>query len=244
MDPTEPPEPQKRRTGRPKLADAPKIPWITVDKIMVFGERHVDPATGGERVRYPSLAELASRYGVSRTLMWKYAHKHNVFERRTEARLKTEARTEDKVIEKISAARANATVDVLGVLDQFILRFQTDLLEGRVKTDSAADFDRMARLREMMNGGPRESRVQVELRGGLTLEVIQSRHRAVRSQVEQLTPAIAGTVEAVLERVGADGPSANKPPEAEPPAMDDERDEDEVDQELGEPSELAAGGAP
>jgi hypothetical protein len=255
MEPTEPTEPQKRRSGRPKRADAPTIPWITVDKILVFGEREVDPASGGERIRYPSLAELATRYGVSRTLMWKYAHKHKVYERRRETQLKTDARTEAKVIEKLSSARANAAADVIGVIDQFMLRFQSDLLDGRVKTDSAADFDRMARLRELMSGG---ADARLELQGGLTLEAIQARHRAVRSQVAQLTPAIAGTAESGVVTESEDRPSTDQPSEAElrpavervnaedpgALAMDAELGEDEVDPQLGASSELAADGAP
>jgi hypothetical protein len=204
MQPTDPTASPIRKKGRPRRADAPKIPWVTVDKSLVFGEREVDPKTGNERVRYPSLAELAERFGVSRTLMWKYAHKHRVYERRAEVRLKTEARFEDKVIEKLATSRATATVNVIGVVDQFLLRFEQELREGRVKTDSAADFDRLARLRELMNGS---SDARIELQGGLTLEAIQARHRALRGQVAQITPQIAGTVE----------PEAGEPPQ---PATD------------------------
>ncbi|HET9621187.1 MAG TPA: hypothetical protein VFP84_07465 [Kofleriaceae bacterium] len=204
MEPTHPTEPQKRshrraqhedapkrRPGRPRRADAPKVPWESVRRALVFGEREVDPVTGDERVHFPSLAVLADRYGVSRTLMWKFAHKERVYERRTEAKLKAQARFEDKVIEKLADARATATVDVIAVVDQFLLRFETDLREGRVKTDSAADFDRLARLRELMSGS---SDARIDLQGGLTLEAIQSRHRTVRAQVAQLTPQITGTV--------------------------------------------------
>lgn len=244
MEPTEPTEPPKRRSGRPKRADAPMVPWVTVDKLLVFGERDVDPASGGERVRYPSLADLAARYGVSRTLMWKYAHKHKVYERRREAQLKTEARTEHKVIEKLSTARANATVDVLGVLDEFISRFGADLREGRVKTDSAADFDRMARLRELMSGSP-DSRLEL---GGLTLGAIQARHRTVRSQVAQLTPAIAGTAESGVVTETADRPSTDQPPEVElRPSVETTEaalDKHDVDGKLAASSELAVDGEP
>src|SRR4029079_17263612 len=65
----------KRRPGRPKRADAPMIPWETVDRLLVHGEVVVDPRSGQEALRFPSLAVLAKRYSISRTLVWKYANK-------------------------------------------------------------------------------------------------------------------------------------------------------------------------
>jgi hypothetical protein len=96
----------RRRSGRPKRADAPKLPWPTIDAALVHGERQVDPITGEEVLQYPSLAVLAERYGVSRTLIWKYTHKARCYERRKEAQAIVQAWTDAKVIEKVANARA------------------------------------------------------------------------------------------------------------------------------------------
>lgn len=189
-DPGEAPAKPRRRTGRPKRADAPKVPWPTLDAALVHGERHIDPKTGQEVLRYPSLAVLAERYGISRTLVWKFSNKHRCYERRKEAQAKTQARTDDKVIEKLSSARASSIADVVRVVDQFLLGFEKDLREGRVRTDSPTDFDRLTRLREFVTGGA-DSRQ--ELRGALSLEAIQARHHRLRSQLEGMTPELAGT---------------------------------------------------
>ncbi len=182
--------PRKRRPGRPKRADAPVIPWETVDRLLVHGEVVVDPRNGQEALRFPSLAVLAKRYGISRTLVWKYANRAKCFERRKEARAKILARTDAKVIEKVSNARAAASSDVAAIVDTFISGFRKALDEGKVRVDSAADLDRLVRLKELINGNA-DSRS--ELAGGITLEALQNRHRQLRSQVDGMSPELAGT---------------------------------------------------
>src|SRR5206468_1929119 len=70
--------PQRKR-GRPRRADAPVVPWDQVDRLLVFGEPARDPRTGQEGVKFPSLAELAKRFGVSRNLIWRYADRSQCF---------------------------------------------------------------------------------------------------------------------------------------------------------------------
>jgi hypothetical protein len=193
-NPSQPGSQPRRRPGRPRRADAPVIPWEAVDRALVFGEATQDPETGVEVVRFPSLAVLAQRHGVSRTLLWKYASKARCFERRKEARAKTLARTDAKVIEKLSTSRAAATSDVAAIVDTFISGFRKALDEGKVRVDSAADLDRLVRLRELINGNA-DSRN--EITGGLTLEALQSRHRQLRGQVDAMTPELAGTTSQV-----------------------------------------------
>jgi len=195
MEPTDPPPKPKRRPGRPKRADAPIIDWDEVDRLLVFGERCVDSTTGQEAIRFPSLAVLGKRYGVSAHRVWQYSNKARCYKRRAEAQLKTQARFEDKVVEKIASARALATGDLVRVADTFLSAFGRELSEGRVRADSPADFDRVARLRELLVGGA-DSRQ--ELRGELTLSAIQERHRRLRARVDGLTPELAGTVEGEL----------------------------------------------
>lgn len=180
----------RRRPGRPKRADAPIIPWDEVDRLLVFGEAAKDAATGREAVKFPSLAELADRYGVSRNRMWQYASKARCFARREEARLKTQETYERKVIEKVASSRALATADVAGIVDSYISGFRQALDEGKVRVDSPADLDRLVRLKELLAGNV-DSRGEV--RGQLTLEAIQTRHRRLRGQVEGMTPELAGT---------------------------------------------------
>jgi len=193
MEPTESPPKPKRRPGRPKRADAPIIDWDEVDRLLVFGERCVDSTTGQEAIKFPSLRELGQRLGVSAHRVWQYSNKARCYKRRAEAHLKTQARFEDKVIEKVASARALATGDLVRVTDTFISAFERELSEGRVRADSPADFDRLSRLRELLLG---RSDTRSELHGELSLSAIQERHRKLRGQVEGMTPALTGTGDA------------------------------------------------
>jgi hypothetical protein len=180
--------PAKRPPGRPKIGQGPVIPWLEVDALIVQGEA-ITGAGPGER-RYPSLRELAQRFGVSQTRIWQYTQKHKCFERRKEMSLRTQARTDQILAEKVAGERAIATTDLVRIVDQYLLGFEKELRDGHVKTDSAADFDRLARLRELLVGGV-DSRT--ELTGTLTLEAIQQRHRQLRDQAAGMTPALTGT---------------------------------------------------
>lgn len=205
------PKPKNKR-GRPKRGEGPAVPWPEVDRLIVHGEQVIDPKTGEERLTYPSLATLAERYGVSRTLLWKYTDRHQCYQRRKDAQARTQALSDDKVIEKLSSARATHTVDVLGVVDQFLLGFEKDLRAGKVRTDSAADFDRLTRLREFIGGGA-DSRQEVT--GSVSLVAIQERHQRLRAQVARAAAELTGVVEPEAEHaqlpVETGGELAGKP---------------------------------
>ena len=202
MDPAETPDKPKRPRGRPKKADAPVVPWDEVDRVLVFGEVVKDPDTGREAVKFPSLADLGARYGVSRNRVWQYASKARCYERREEARLKAQARFEQKVVEKVAEARALATADVVAVVDDYIRGFRQSVEDGKVRFDSPADLDRLVRLKELLVGNA-DSRQ--ELRGGLTLDAIQERHHRLRTQLDALTPELEGTA---TDEGGTDGEPA------------------------------------
>ncbi|MFZ5786065.1 MAG: hypothetical protein ACOY3Y_06455 [Acidobacteriota bacterium] len=183
-------KPQRPR-GRPKKADAPIVPWDEVDRLLVHGEVAKDPESGLQTIRFPSLAALGKRYGVSKNRVWQYASKHKCLERREEARLRGQTKYDQKVTERRAEARALATADVVRVVDAYIVGFEQALGEGKVRFDSPADLDRLVRLKELLLGNA-DSRQEVQ--GGITLEAIQARHQRVRAQVDGLTPAVSGEV--------------------------------------------------
>jgi hypothetical protein len=193
-----------RPRGRPKKADAPIIPWDEVDRLLVHGEVAKDPESGQQTVRFPSLAELGQRYGVSKNRVWQYASKRKCLERREEAKLRGETKYDQKVTERRAEARALATADVVRVVDAYIVGFEKALDDGKVRFDSPADLDRLVRLKELLQGNA-DSRQEVQ--GGITLESIQARHLRLRAQLDALTPDLAG--EAVDEAKEAGDVAAN-----------------------------------
>ena len=181
--------PSKRPRGRPRRADAPIIPWDEVDRLLVHGEKVKDEGSGHETICFPSLEQLGKRYGVSKNRIWQYASKHKCLERRKESETREQIRYDRIVTARRAEARALGTEDVVEVVDDYIRGFKQAVTDGKVRMDSAADLDRLVRLKELMLGNA-DSRQEIQ--GGLTLDAIQQRHQRLRGQIDGLTPALAG----------------------------------------------------
>ncbi|HWN71601.1 MAG TPA: hypothetical protein VNM90_28385 [Haliangium sp.] len=82
-----------------------------------------------------------------------------------------------------------STAEAIAIVDGYTQSFRNALDEGRVRTDSAADFNTLARLKAFLEGKA-DSRQEVQ--GVITLEQMQERHRALRAQLESLDPAVTG----------------------------------------------------
>lgn len=191
-----------RPRGRPRRADAPVVPWDEVDRLLVFGEKVKDETSDREMVRYPSYTVLAERYGVSKSRIGQYATRAKCLQRRQEARLREQTKYEQKVTERRAEARALGTEDVVQIIDGYIEGFRKAVDEGKVRFDSPADLDRLVRLKELMLGNA-DSRQEIQ--GGLTLDAIQQRHHRLRTQLDALTPELAGVESAESEGSGDDG---------------------------------------
>jgi len=181
----------KRNRGRPSKADAPIVPWNDVDRLLVFGETAKDEASGTEAMRFPSFREVATRYGVSKSLVGKYATKHNCLKRREENRLREQIRFETEVVKKRAKARALSTDEEVRIIDDYLRGFDEALAEGRVRYDNPGDFNTMLRLKEFKLG---RADSRQEIHGVLTLEEIQARHRRMRDELDGIDARIAGTV--------------------------------------------------
>jgi hypothetical protein len=182
---------QNRRMGRPRNTDRLVIPWEEVDQLLVFGEKVRDEETGHETIRYPSYRELGRRYGISGSLIGRYATQHRCLERREENSARERIRFEQKVVEKRAEARAISTAEAVEIVDDYIRRFREALDEGRVRADGASDFNTMMRLKAFLEG---KADSRQEVHGMITLEDMQARHRALRAQLESLDPAVTGEV--------------------------------------------------
>lgn len=224
LEADEVPAASRRRTGRPKAADAPIIPWHEIDKLLVFGEVIRDAKSGREMLKFPSIAILAKRYGCSRTLVWRYSSRAKCYARREEAKLKTQETYERKVIEKLANTQARAAVDVTAIVDSYIDGFRRALQDGKVRFDSPADLDRLVRLKELLSGAA-DSRS--ELQGQLTLAAIQSRHRQLRGQLDGMTPELAGTsAEGAGDELAGTPPQVVREGDVQGTLAGEERDDD------------------
>jgi len=179
-----------RKTGRPKKADGPRVPYDELDRLLVFGEV-VQTAEGGTSVVYPSYRDLAQRYSVAHSLVAQYARKHDCLRRRKDAKVRVAVKTEQKLVEMRATALALSKDDALRMIDTYLVGFEKALSEGRVRFDSPTDFNTMLRLKEFILGGA-DSRQ--EIHAALSLEDIQARHQRMLRTAQQASAEERGEV--------------------------------------------------
>jgi hypothetical protein len=173
---------------------------------------------GGTAVHFPSCRDLARRFGISPTVLAEYSKSHNCLRRRERAKLRTQARVEEKLVERRAEAIAVSEEEEVEIIDTYLKGFRTALAEGRIRYDSPADYNTMARLKEFLMGGA-DSRQ--ETHGFFTLEQLQARHREMQRAMNETTPAERGEVSALPARPP---PSATSSEPAAAPAEDRESD--------------------
>lgn len=112
-----PPSAARRSAGRPRKSDAPRVNYVELDELLVFGE---PCATAPGGVCYPSYRELAARYGVANSVIADFARQNRCRKRRKYVAAKIRARADEKQIELRATALASghpeltpATGDVL-----------------------------------------------------------------------------------------------------------------------------------
>jgi len=215
MEATAPPEPEhtcevvqlRRVPGRPRRPDGPLIPYEELDRLLVFGEVRV-LEDGTHTTVYPTYRALAERFGVAVSFIGNYASSRNCMKRRAQTASRVAVRTEEKLINLRADALAVGEDRLVQMIDEFLLKFEQALKEGRVRSDSPADVNTLARLKAFIMGGA-DSRH--EIRAVLSLEALQERHTRMMRQSQEATPAMAGVVGACSE-VGVasvDGQLAN-----------------------------------
>lgn len=156
---------KSRPIGAPRKG-APPVAWTEIDHLLVTGE-----LTAEGRV-YPTTAELAERFNVSRQAIERYAKLNGVEGRRLSFAEKTERAQEDAAVAvdvaRVVSSREKARLAVDLYLDGFI----DALRKGRVQTNSVDDLDKIVRILDRLDGGPDKV---VEHQHSLTLETIQQR---------------------------------------------------------------------
>ena len=193
-----------RKPGRPKKGEPPRVPYEELDRILVFGE--VVTCEDGESttIHYPSYRDLARRYGVSNSVIARYAKEHDCQRRREVAKGRVAAKADQKLVELRANALAVSKDAQVRIIDEYLGAFENALAEGRVRCDNPSDFNLLCRLREFILGGA-DSRQEVH--ASLSLEVIQERHRQLLKVRQESTSATSGEVSD-----GGDRRSGSNPP--------------------------------
>jgi len=194
-----------RKPGRPKKGEPPRVPYEELDRILVFGE--VVTCEDGESttVHYPSYRDLARRYGVSNSVIARYAKEHDCQRRREVAKGRVAAKADQKLVELRAHALAVSKDDQVRIIDGYLVAFEKALADGRVRCDNPSDFNLLCRLREFILGGA-DSRQEVH--ASLSLEVIQERHRQLLRTRQESTRATRGELPGGGERRQGSNPPA------------------------------------
>ena len=203
-------EERKKKLGRPKKCDPPRVDYHAIDQLLVMGELQPDDGTGrGPTTFYPSYRELAKRYGISHSLIATYSVRHDCLRRREAAALRIRKITDEKVIIRRGMTLAESKERMIAIVDRFIEEFGKALDEGRVRVDSVSDLNVMVRLREFLNGGP-DSRQEV--RGLPTLDELARRYTEAQKRARDDNPDTSGRIERDRTAHGHDGATADDPP--------------------------------
>ena len=191
-------EPQKKKKGgRPKKGEEPRFPYNEVDDLLVRGEIVVHGEGSGVKVVYPTFADLAERFDVSRATISNFAKKRNCKRRRQELQEKVKVRPKHKLRDYQDEDVDFTRADVLRIIKKWLMRFEEAVEEGSVRFDNPSDLNTLARLQEFLTGHA-ESRKEVQ--NSITLEQIQERHMAQLKIIENTTPGERGeVVERVIE---------------------------------------------
>lgn len=193
---SEPDVPQPRRKpGRPRKAEAPLISYEELDRLLVFGEVQV-LEDGTHTTVYPTYRALAERFGVAASVIASYAKSRNCLKRREQTATRVAVRTEEKLIDLRAEALAVGEDRLVAMIDDFLLKFEAALKEGRVRADNPTDVNTLARLKAFIMGGA-DSRH--EIRAVLSLEALQERYTRMMREAHDATPAMAGVLDVRAE---------------------------------------------
>lgn len=213
------PEEPRRPRGRPRRIDSPQIPYDELDRALVFGELRPSLGGAGQLVVFPSVGELAERYGVAPSLISKYATEHNCKQRRDVAQFRVQARVDEKLIEMNADVIADVKAELRLTAAEVLRQFRERLREGAVRLDDPSTFNTIGRFLLLLEGEA-EGRQEVAL--GLSLADLEARHRKVVEEARRFSPLEAGIEDAQLAPPVADhagrGEADNAASDAAPPA--------------------------
>lgn len=162
----------RRSRGRPRGGFLPQheVDWREIEKAYIYGDvldDTGDPLHPDAR-HYPSMRELAERFGVHASAIGTHSGRFGWVKRRKAFMVSLQEET-DRAVAK---AAALSTADAVGIIDVWVGRFETALRANQVRADNVSDLNCIMRLREFLLGNA-DSRA--ETTHTLTLDAMQKR---------------------------------------------------------------------
>ncbi len=180
---------ENRRRGRPAKNSETLVNWDAVDSLLVEGEQV--ETDNGVVTGYPTYRDLAGRFGVSHSLIGKYAAEHNCLERRKQNQKRARSLANSRLSEFRAHELALKSDDIIRAIERYMVDFEEALVEGRVRCDNPADYNTMVRLRAFVEG---DADSRSEIVAGVSLEELEQRHGEMLKSFSESSSPVRGEV--------------------------------------------------
>lgn len=214
-----------RQPGRPRRGDEPEIDHRELERLLIHGEWLTED-DGRPEHRYPSYRELAERFGVTKTVVFRFSRRHNCLERRAGSGV-DDSRTRAEEVSDEDAASAAEDVEallaesdfgadgddrrLLPTVREIFVTWVRAVREGEVRITSAGEIEKMMRIAADLDA---EAQMRALIPEGVpTLDELQDLYEERQRAFEASTPAMRGRVPVGLDEPlppidGEEGPGA------------------------------------
>ena len=223
-----------RSPGRPRRGDEPDLDHRELERLLIHGEWTEGP-DGVERHRYPTYRELAERFGVKKTTVFRFSRLHNCLERRAGSGVEGVPHPAGEVAEDEAAEAAKDVEELLAETDtvegddqrmlptvrEIFVTWVRAVQDGEIRITSAGEIEKMMRIAADLDA---EAQMRALIPEGVpTLEDLQDLYEERQRGFEASTPAMRGRVP-----IGLDEP---EPPERAPSGADAAPSSEESDRD-------------
>jgi hypothetical protein len=205
---------KSERRGRPRTGTGPDVDHAELERLLVHGE-FTTSSDGVVEHRYLSFRELADRFGISFTLVQRFARRHNCLERRagsgaepppTLAPAATIAASESSAADAPTTA-APTTQAMLPTIREIFVTWVRAVQAGEIRIASAGEIEKMMKIAADLDA---EAQMRALIPAGVpTLEELQDLHERLLREYEATTPAERGELDLIgLAERAAEGAAA------------------------------------
>lgn len=195
-----------RQPGRPRRGTEPEFDHRELERLLIHGEWESEPGQP-PRHRYPSYRELADRFGIAKSTVFRFSRHHNCLERRAGSGVEDPpARTEEvspddaaNAAEDVEALLAESDFGeegddqrLLPTVREIFVTWVRSVREGEIRITSAGEIEKMMRIAADLDA---EAQMRALIPEGVpTLDELQELYEERQRAFEASTPAMRGRV--------------------------------------------------
>ena len=143
------------RRGRPRLGQEPDLDRTELERLLVHGDFETTD-DGSVSHRYPSFRELADRFGVSKTVIQRFATRHDCLARRTRAGAHEASPRPTASEPSTPTGASSAQGRLYPSAREIAFDWVEQIKRGDVRIASAAELERLLRLASDLDAEARQ----------------------------------------------------------------------------------------